>query len=208
MKTSGPRRGFTLALKSLNGDGKFGWALIGACTLLLLPELAGDASRAALRYERAGLQAGQWWRLLSAHWVHLDLEHAALNALGLVLMWALFARDYSPLRWLAIIVASAAAIDAGLWFRDRDVAWYVGASGVLHGVMAAGTVAHLRGREFDGWILLAFLIAKLTYEQWAQALPFAGGSAAVLVNAHLYGALGGLAAALALRDRARIRGSL
>ena len=30
-----------------------------------------------------------------------------LNGLGLVLMWALFARDYSPLRWLAIYLVSA-----------------------------------------------------------------------------------------------------
>ena len=39
-----------------------------------------------------------------------------LNILGLVLMWALFARDYSPLRWLAIYLAAALAISAGLWF--------------------------------------------------------------------------------------------
>ena len=39
---------------------------------------------------------------------------------------------------------SVAAIDTGLWLRDSTVAWYVGSSGALHGVMAAGTLAHLR----------------------------------------------------------------
>src|SRR2546425_4297500 len=179
-------------LQSLNCDGARGLALLAACAVLLLPALAGEAGRVLLRYERAGLAAGQWWRLLTAHVVHLDLEHAALNSFGLVLMWALFARDYRPRQWLAIVLGAIAVIDCGLWLRDSTVAWYVGSSGALHGVMAAGTLAHLRRRDLDGWILAAFLVVKLGYEQWAGALPFSGSWAGVVVNAHLYGVLGGL----------------
>src|SRR5262245_47371057 len=135
---------FRRILKSLNCDGAFGLALLAACGLLLLPELAGDAGRLVLRYERAGLAAGQWWRLVAAHVVHLDLEHATLNSLGLVLMWALFVRDYKPGQWALIVLSAITAIDAGLWLRDSTVTWYVGSSGALHGVMAAGTLAHLR----------------------------------------------------------------
>jgi len=179
----------------------YGVGLLVACAILLLPELSGDAGRALLRYDRAGLAAGQWWRLLTAHVVHLGLEHAALNSLGLVLMWALFARDYRPGQWIFITLASFAAIDAGLWLRDSTVAWYVGSSGALHGVMTAGTLAHLRRRDLDGWILAAFIIVKLTYEQTSGALPFAGGEG-VVVDAHLYGALGGVAVAAFLKSRA------
>ena len=187
-------------LSSLNCDGRYGLGLLAACAVLLLPELGGEAGRALLRYDRAGLVAGQWWRLLTAHIVHLGFEHAALNSLGLVLMWALFARDYKPAQWVSITLAAIAAIDAGLWLRDSTVAWYVGSSGVLHGVMAAGTLAHLRRRDMDGWILAAFIIVKLTYEQSSGALPFAEGEG-VVVDAHLYGALGGVAVAAFLKPR-------
>ena len=142
-------RGLHRVLSSLNSDGRYGMALLASCALLLLPELAGDSGRMALRYERAAIGAGQLWRLLTAHIVHLDLDHAALNSLGLVLMWALFARDYRPLQWLAIVLGAIAAIDSGLWLRDSTVAWYVGSSGALHGVMAAGTLAHLRRGDLD-----------------------------------------------------------
>jgi rhomboid family GlyGly-CTERM serine protease len=187
-------------LSSLNCDGRYGLGLLAACAVLLLPELGGEAGRALLRYDRAGLVAGQWWRLLTAHIVHLGFEHAALNSLGLVLMWALFARDYKPAQWVSITLAAIAAIDAGLWLRDSTVAWYVGSSGVLHGVMAAGTLAHLRRRDMDGWILAAFIIVKLTYEQSSGVLPFAEGEG-VVVDAHLYGALGGVAVAAFLKPR-------
>jgi len=186
------------ALASLNCDGRRGLALLSVALLLLLLTLGGDGARLALRYDRAGLGAGQYWRLLSAHLIHLDVRHALLNSLGLALMWALFARDYSPRQWLLIVLASIAAIDAGLWLRDSTVQWYVGSSGALHGVMAAGTVAHLRAGEREGWILALLLLAKLAYEQWAGALPLSG-SDPVVVDAHLYGVLGGAAVSACLR---------
>jgi rhomboid family GlyGly-CTERM serine protease len=201
MNVSRPVNGIERLLKSLNCDGKLGIALLAACGLLLLPVLAGDAGREALRYDRTALAAGQEWRLLTAHFVHLDFDHAALNSLGLVLMWALFARDYRPRQWLAILIGSIAAIDAGLWLRDSTVAWYVGSSGALHGIMAAGTLAHVRRRDLDGWILAVFILLKLAYEQSAGALPFTDSHAGVVVDAHLFGTLGGAGIAAFLRPR-------
>lgn len=201
MHASGPVTTYRAVLKSLNCDGKLGIGLLIACAVLVLPELGGDAARELLRYDRAGLAAGQWWRLLTAHIVHLDLEHAALNSLGLVLMWALFARDYKPGQWVLIVLSAITAIDAGLWLRDSTVAWYVGSSGALHGVMTAGTLAHLRRRDLDGWVLAAFILVKLAFEQHAGALPFSESGPGVVVDAHLYGSVGGVAAAVVLKPR-------
>jgi rhomboid family GlyGly-CTERM serine protease len=188
------------ALESLNCDGRLGATLILACLVLFLPALGGEAARLGLRYERAALSHGELWRLLSAHWVHLNLRHTLVNIAGFVLLWALFARDFSPRQWLVILAAAVIAIDAGLWLLDSTVQWYVGSSGVLHGILAAGTLAHLKRREPDGWLLAAILVVKLLYEQRVGPLPFSG-SRAVVVDAHLYGVIGGLAAALALRPR-------
>src|SRR5258707_5618748 len=136
-------------LKSLNCDGRLGLALVAACALLLLPTMAGEAGRELLRYDRVALAGGQWWRLLTAHVGHLDIRHALLNGLGLALMWALFARDYSPHQWAPIVLGAMAAIDAGLWLCDSTVLWYVGSSGALHGGMAAGALGRL-GRGGGG----------------------------------------------------------
>ena len=61
-------------------------------------------------------------------------------------------------------------------------------------------MAHLRRRDLDGWILAVFIVAKLAYEQFAGALPFAG-TANTIVDAHLYGAIGGVVLALLLNSR-------
>ncbi len=187
-------------LRALNCDGRPGLLLLGGCVLLLLPTLAGEPARLLLRYDREALAAGQWWRLLSAHVIHLDIRHALLNDLGFALMWALFARDYTVRQWVAVVLGSIMAIDAGLWVCDSTVLWYVGSSGALHGVMAAGALAHIRRRERTGALLAAALVAKLAYEHWVGALPFSG-SPMVVVSAHLYGVIGGSAVAALMRPR-------
>lgn len=197
MGVSRPVKRVRGTLESVNCDGRLGLALLAACLVLLLPALGGDAARLALRYDRAALASGELWRLLSAHWVHLSFRHALVNVVGLALLWALFARDYSPRQWLLITLAAIVAIDAGLWLWDSTIEWYVGSSGVLHGYLAAGTLAHLRRREPDGWILAALLAGKLAYEHLVGPMPFSG-SASVVVDAHLFGVAGGSAAALAL----------
>ena len=195
MPLSRPVDRFRDLRSSLNGDGLYGRMLAGSCLALIALAAGGEPVRRALRYERSAIAAGQWWRLITGHCVHLGLEHAVLNCLGLALLWALFARDYSPRGWLVILGASVAAIDFGLWLGASTILWYVGSSGVLHGLMAAGTLASLRRGEASGWLLAAFLIAKLIYEQLHGALPFDRGMP-VVVDAHLYGALGGAAGAL------------
>ncbi len=173
------------------------WIWLLAILLAMDVVLAlGDNVDQLLRYDRGAIAAGGWWRLLTAHIVHLDVHHLILNELGLVLVWSLFARDYDAVEWCAIVLSGALAISSGLWWLSPRVSWYVGASGVLHSVMGAGVAKHLAERSWDRWILAVGLCAKLAWEQW-------GGPAAplIVVDAHLYGAACGfiVGAALCLR---------
>jgi rhomboid family GlyGly-CTERM serine protease len=201
MGVSGPVNRVPRLLASLNCDGGRGFVLLGLCALLVLPALGGEELRLWGRYDRAALAAGQLWRLVTAHLMHLSVRHALLNTCGLVLMWVLFARDYLARQWLVIVVAAAAAIDAGLWLCSSTIQWYVGSSGVLHGVMAAGTLAQLRRGQREGWLLALVLLVKLVYEHLAGALPLSGRET-VVVDAHLYGVLGGVLAAAFMKPRA------
>ena len=164
---------------SLQWDrGRWLWLL----AILLILDLVlglGDSVGALLRYDRGAIAAGGWWRLLTAHIVHLDLHHLILNELGLVLVWSLFAGDYDPIEWCVIVCCGALAISSGLWWLSPRVSWYVGASGVLHSVMAAGTAKHLAVRAWDRWILVIGLCAKLLYEQLGGREP-----PLVVVDAH------------------------
>lgn len=178
--------------------GRWVWLLAIVVFLDLVLGL-GDSAALLLRYDRAGIAAGGWWRLLTAHMVHLDLHHLLLNELGLVLVWALFAEDYDPVQWCVIVCAGALGISSGLWWLSPRVEWYVGASGVLHALMGAGCAKHLASGAWDRWLLLAGLGAKIAYEQLGGHEP-----ALVVVDAHLYGAAVGFTVGAALSWRVAI----
>jgi rhomboid family GlyGly-CTERM serine protease len=190
-------------LTFLHLDGRRLWAFLAICAVLVALESLGDEGRLALRYERELIAQGQWWRLVTGHIVHLGWTHLALNVMGLALMWALFLPDYSLRGWALILAGSLVTIDAAFFFLERDVRWYVGLSGLLHGVMAAGTIASVRRREPGAWILVPFLTAKLIYEQTIGTMPYSLDSAdgPVVVDAHLYGVLGAVIGVMALRGR-------
>jgi rhomboid family GlyGly-CTERM serine protease len=167
--------------------------------MMLALAALGDAGRQAMAYDRDRLAHGQMWRVLTAHLVHLNWRHALLNCAGLAALWALFAREYSPRRWLWILGVAALTIDLGLWFVLPGVVWYVGASGVLHGAWSAGACAAYRRADGMGAVMMLVLVVKLAYEQQSGVSIFEG-DLALVPQAHLLGALGGLIGALVPRS--------
>ena len=202
------------------GDATFGWRMAGggsagpllaaACLAGLplaaeLAEAAGLPVRAALRYDRTAIAAGEAWRVLTGQFVHLGPGHLAGNLAGLALLWSLFARDRAVTAWAAMAAASAAAVAAGLWWGSPGIDWYVGLSGLLHGLWAAAAVSAWSRWRLEGVVTGALLALKLALEQaWPgqSLLGSAGSGLPVVTIAHLYGALGGAAAAAILRAAA------
>lgn len=172
-------------------------AVLAALSLLLAG--GGDGIREALAWERTGLSSGEWWRLCTGHLVHLGWSHLGLNLAGLGLVWYLVGDRLNVRQWLIVAGASVAAMDAGFWFLAPWLDWYVGLSGLLHGLLGAGLLAGLWRRDREAAVIAAFVVAKLAWEQLAGPLPgsesTAGGT--VIVDAHLYGAVGGVLGALA-----------
>lgn len=159
----------------------------------LLLRLLGDEASQLLRYQREALEQGQLWRLLSAHLVHLGWSHLVLNLAALLVIWLLVGEAMSRRGWLLLLLFSASLITLSLWLFQPLLQWYVGLSGLLHGMLFAGAVV-LFGYGDRGAAMLALLvIIKLLWEQLLGPLPGSEASAggAVIVEAHLYGALSG-----------------
>lgn len=172
--------------------------------LLVVFHLAGANALEALRYDRGAMLAGEAWRLLTGHLVHADAMHLGWNLLGVLIVALLFARDYSWRQWSMVLLVSTVATDLGFLLFEPQLEWYVGFSGVLHGLMAAGLVAWLRAtRDAVTWIVVVLFAAKLAWEHVAGPLPFTAQSLSMPVvhEAHTYGAVGGLVAGLWLGRR-------
>ena len=163
--------------------------LLLICLLLQAMGLAES-----LRFDRSLIQQGDYWLLLSAHFVHLNWNHLWLNLAGLVLVMVFFGRYCAITVWSAVILLSALFVALGLYWFNEHIHWYVGLSGVLHGLFMVGVWYEYRHYAKSGALLMILIIAKLIWEQVSGALPgsesMTGGH--VVVDAHLYGAIGGV----------------
>lgn len=147
----------------------------------------------ALRYDRQAIAQGALWQLLSGHLVHLNWNHFWLNMAGLLLVGVFFGKYRPVFYWLGLLLLSAFIVGIGLFYFNTDMKWYVGMSGVLHGLFVVGCWYEYRRYKISGLVLLFLFLGKLVWEQFAGPLPgsesMTGGK--VMVDAHLYGAVAG-----------------
>lgn len=173
-------------------------ALAAASLLLALQAL--PAAGPLLEYRRTLLPA-EPWRLITAHLVHINWTHALANALAWVVLARLFAAQLSGKRQAVAVALAAAAISGGLAAFYPAIAWYRGASGILHALFFAGaTVAWLTARRSQprrlAWLPLALLAggwAKVALElPQGASTPYAEWLGSTTVpQAHLLGAIAG-----------------
>jgi rhomboid family GlyGly-CTERM serine protease len=168
---------------------------LAVMALILLLALGGEPVRMALRFDRGAIDAGEWWRMLSGNFVHLGGWHLFLNAMGILVLVLLCPEVLAWGVWLRRLALIGLGMSAGLYWGVPDNIWYVGLSGVLHGLFVLGLGRQIVcGRDLIAAGCLAFLVGKVAWELVAGA-PVSDEAAIggrVLVESHLYGSLSAL----------------
>jgi membrane associated rhomboid family serine protease len=171
-------------------------ALIAANVLVFLVELAqstGFNVASSEVFQRGALYGplvadGEWWRLVTSGFLHVNFIHVGLNML--VLWW--FGRlleDYvGRARFLGVYLVSLLAGSAGaLLLSPTSVT--VGASGAVFGVLGAGLVLERTGTYVFGGQALGLIIVNVIFSFVISNVSLGG---------HLGGLVGGILAMLAL----------
>jgi membrane associated rhomboid family serine protease len=131
---------------------------------------------------------GEWWRLITATFLHASLIHLALNMLFLWWIGAPVEEAIGRGRFILLYLVSGLAGSAGaLLFSPEAVT--VGASGSLFGILGAALVFERQRNYVLGGGALTIIIVNL-------AITFAIPN--ISIGGHLGGLVGGALAALAL----------
>jgi membrane associated rhomboid family serine protease len=134
-----------------------------------------------LPFYPGGLADGEWWRLITAAFLHANLFHLGMNMFVLWIVGAPVEQAIGRGRFLALYVVSGLAGSAGALLLSPD-AVTVGASGAIFGILGAALVLEsqrnyvLGGQAFG---LIAFnLIITFAFSSYISIGGHLGGLAA------------------------------
>jgi rhomboid family GlyGly-CTERM serine protease len=171
--------------------------LLYICLLatVVLLAIAEPISSHWLMFDRDAINEGQIWRLFSGHFVHLSMSHLLGNALGIVLLAYIAGRSLNNLVGILLLAWCVVVVGIGLYGYADYLDYYVGLSGVLHGLLlVAPFVSPFYSRVIAGCFLLV-IVSKVVWEQssWYDDMAMAGMiGGRVEANAHLLGVIAGL----------------
>ena len=154
-----------------------------------------------LRYQQNWWGEAEFWRSITAHWVHANWLHLLLNAGGLILCMTIASPKWSWLRWTGYNLYLAIGISALFTLRNPELRWYVGYSGVLFGIYLLAAVDLYARDRLIALLLGGAIVTKVVLEQTSDIRITTGDmiGVPVIIDAHLYGLLLGLSIALARR---------
>ena len=185
------------------------YVLIGLNVLAFLASILGGGSATSLSgggdlINDGGINAfaidvgGEWWRIVTAGFLHAGIIHLAFNMFALYVLGSLLEPAVGTARFVGIYFVSLLAGSLGaLILSPNDLT--VGASGAVFGLMAAAFImARHRGVEQIASQIGMFVVLNLVF-------TFAASST-ISVGGHIGGLIGGALAALvvAFFERARM----
>jgi membrane associated rhomboid family serine protease len=138
--------------------------------------------------EIIGVAEGEWWRMLTAAFLHGSLIHLALNMLFLWFIGTPLELAIGKARFIAVYFVCALAGSAGAILLDPNVPT-VGASGALYGILGTAVVLEQQGVNILGGSALGLAVINFVI---TLAVP------GISLGGHAGGFVGGLVCGLAL----------
>jgi rhomboid family GlyGly-CTERM serine protease len=173
------------------------WRTLMLTGLALALYLWGGAAPEAWVYDRLAIAQGEWWRLISGHWVHSDLEHAVWDIGALLVLGLLFeSRLKGDL--FSVLALGTLGIDLWLWFLQASLHYYCGLSGILNGLLALGLLQWWRDERHPLiWMTGLGAVLKILWETAAGTALLTSTAWPSLPEVHGVGFLCGLLLAVA-----------
>jgi len=184
----------TLALKNLPFKKEHSLLVVTIALIAILAYLFSDVADVIFVYQYQLISQGELWRTFTGHFLHTNGIHLLLNLAALILLWALHGHFYTLKNYGLLFITSAFICSAGLFYFSPQIQQYVGLSGILHGIFVFGAIMDIRHKDKTGYLLFIGVWLKIAHEQFYGASEQVSTliDANVAIDAHLWGAIGGL----------------
>jgi membrane associated rhomboid family serine protease len=131
---------------------------------------------AALAQVPALVRTGEWWRLITAAFLHVGPLHLALNMLALLVFGSELERALGRWRFLALYLVSALGGATAIQLFGNPYGYVAGASTAIYGLLGGmGVVLLARRQELRGLLTLLAINIFISFLPGVSLLGHLGG---------------------------------
>lgn len=184
----------TLTFKNLPLKKQHSMMVVIIAFFAILAYFFNDVVSELFVYKYRLISQGELWRAFTGHFFHTNGIHLLLNLAALLLLWALHGHFYHVKSYSLLFITSALICSAGMFYFSPEIRQYVGLSGILHGIFVFGAIMDMLHKDKTGYLLFVGVWLKIAHEQFYGASEQVSTliDANVAIDAHLWGAVGGL----------------
>jgi rhomboid family GlyGly-CTERM serine protease len=181
------------------------WRTFLLASLALASYLFLGAAPKAWIFDRTAVAQGEWWRLITGHWMHSDGTHAFWNIGALILLGTLLEKQLQGRLVLALVIGTL-GVNLWLWWGDGTLRYYCGLSGILNSLLAVGLVQLWYDlRQPLVWLIGLGAIAKIMVEISAGQALLTETAWPSVPEAHAAGFLSGLLVGYVIKSTMLLR---
>ncbi len=189
---------------AMNSPNKY--SMITYCIALLSPFLMiiDQLHNHVFYYQQTGIYQGEYWRLLTGHFIHCDLNHLFWNMLGLLILGSII-EQHSRKLLIVSITLGITAVNLLLLSPLSTLELYCGFSGVLNTLLVfALYIVWTKNQSHWVSLTIAGYVVKMFIELSTQNTILSNITIPPYPEAHLAGLLmGGLGLILQLSYHAQ-----
>lgn len=145
-----------------------------------------------LLFDKNLITQGEYWRLLTAHFVHCNFQHLLWDLLAFLVIGSVIELN-SPRHFLPCLLVSCLAVSGWMFFIETKFSSYCGLSGALNGMLVLAAVMQYKrtGEKMCLGILLA-TVAKIVFELSTHETIFTDLSVRAVPGSHAAGYMAGI----------------
>ncbi len=173
------------------GTRKVPWLTLILTTLFTGIYLAGPALFKVFVFDQVAIGRGEFWRVLTGHFVHCNFEHLFWDLVGWVILGAVI-EIHRRHHLIPSLIFTCLTVSFWLYLGDTSYPTYCGLSGTLNGLLVVAVVIQWQlTRNHACLLVILATLAKMIYEFTTHQTIFTSLSAQAVPAAHTAGFLAG-----------------
>lgn len=179
-------------VQTSHGTFRVPWLTLSISAAMIALFAMGSAVFDLLVMDKNAILSGEYWRLITGHFVHMNSEHLFWDLLAFVVIGSVIEINKSR-HLISSFVSSCLFVSVWIMVGETALASYCGLSGALNGMLVLAAILQWKATGERKYLLaLALTLVKIAFELSSHQTVFTSLASQAVPSSHAAGYVAGV----------------